>query len=222
VSLVVFDMDGTLIDSGAEITARVLKAFAVVGLPAPSEQVIRANVGLSLPIYLGAVSGSDDPELITALFDAYRAAAAASLPGKMPMFDGARALLERLTLRPGTQLAVATGKGKAGLDKTLAQNDMAHYFASFQTPDTNPSKPHPGMLHAAMDACGVGPDETVMIGDAAFDIEMAKAAGVRSIGVAWGMQPVAALLGAGATTIVDRIDALYDAIEGVLGEKAHA
>ncbi len=95
-SLVVFDMDGTLIDSGAEITARVLKAFASVGLPAPSRETIRANVGLSLPIYLGAVSGSEDPEVISALFDAYRAAAAASPPGQMPMFDGARGLLERL------------------------------------------------------------------------------------------------------------------------------
>ena len=221
-SLVVFDMDGTLIDSGAEITARVQKAFASVGLAAPSGQVIRANVGLSLPIYLSAVSGSDDPEVISALFDAYRAASAASLPGQMPMFDGARALLERLAQRPDTQLVVATGKGMVGLDKTLAQNDMAHYFVSLQTPDTNPSKPHPGMLHSAMDACGVGPDETVMIGDAVFDIQMARAAGVRSIAVAWGMQPVAALVAAGATATVDRFDALYDLIDGLLGEKAHA
>ena len=221
-SLVVFDMDGTLIDSAAEITARVLTAFASVGLAAPSEQVIRANVGLSLPIYLSAVSGSDDPEVISALFDAYRAAAAASLPGRMPLFDGARALLERLALRPGTQLAVATGKGRAGLDKTLAQNDMAHYFVSLQTPDTNPSKPHPGMLHAAMEACGARPDETVMIGDAAFDIQMANAAGVRSIAVTWGMQPVAALVAAGATATVDRFDALYDLIDQLLEEQAHA
>lgn len=221
-SLVVFDMDGTLIDSGAEITARVLKAFASVGLAAPSDAVIRANVGLSLPIYLSAVSGSDDPAVISALFDAYRAASAASLPGQMPMFDGARALLERLKLRPGTQLAVATGKGRVGLDKTLDQNDMAHYFVNLQTPDTNPSKPHPGMLHSAMEACGVGPDDTVMIGDAVFDIQMAKAAGVRSIAVAWGLQPLAALVEAGATATVDRFDALYELIDAMLEQKAHA
>jgi len=222
VSLVVFDMDGTLIDSGAEITARVLKAFGSVGLAAPTEEVIRANVGLSLPIYLSAVSGSDDPEVVSALFDAYRAASAASLPGRMPMFDGARDLLERLRVRPDTRLAVATGKGQVGLDKTLAQNDMAHYFASLQTPDTNPSKPHPGMLHSAMAACGAGADETVMIGDAVFDIQMANAAGVRSIAVAWGLQPVAALVAAGATATVDRFDALYDLIDRLLEEKAHA
>jgi phosphoglycolate phosphatase len=221
-SLVVFDMDGTLIDSGAEITARVLKAFAVVGQPAPAIETIRANVGLSLPIYLSEVSGSDDPDLIAALFDAYRAAAATSLPGQMPMFAGARDLLERLAHRPATQLAVATGKGRAGLDKTLTQNDMAHYFVSLQTPDTNPSKPHPGMLHAAMEACGVGPDETVMIGDAVFDIQMANAAGVRSIAVGWGMQPLAALVAAGATAAVERFDALYDLIDRMLEEKSYA
>lgn len=221
-SLVVFDMDGTLIDSGAEIAARVLKAFASVGLPPPSLEAIRANVGLSLPVYLSAVSGSDDPEVISALFDAYRAAAAASPPGQMPMFDGARAVLDRLRQRPDTLLAVATGKGRAGLDKTLAQNDMAHYFASLQTPDTNPSKPHPGMLQAAMDDCGAGPAETVMIGDAAFDIEMANAAGVRSIAVGWGMQPLAALVAAGATATVERFDALYDLIDAMLENKAHA
>lgn len=221
-SLVVFDMDGTLIDSGAEITARVLKAFASVGLPAPSRETIRANVGLSLPIYLSAVSGSDDPEVISALFDAYRAAAAASPPGQMPMFDGSRGLLERLKTRPDTQLAIATGKGRAGLDKTLTQNDMTSYFASLQTPDTNPSKPHPGMLHSAMAACGALPHNTLMIGDAVFDIEMAKAASVRSIGVAWGLQPVEDLAAAGATATVTRFEDLYDRIDALLEDKAHA
>ena len=99
--LVVFDMDGTLIDSGAEITARVQKAFAAVGLAPPIEEVIRGNVGLSLPIYLSAVSGSDDPELIAALLAAYRAASAASLPGRMPMFVGARELFGRCECKSG-------------------------------------------------------------------------------------------------------------------------
>ncbi|UJW86346.1 HAD family hydrolase [Devosia sp. SL43] len=221
-SLVVFDMDGTLIDSGAEIAARVLKAFAVMGLPAPSLEAIRANVGLSLPIYLSAVSGSDDPQIIQGLFDAYRAAANASGPGKMPMFDGARALLDRLSQRPETMLAIATGKGKVGLDKTLAQNDIGHYFVSLQSADNNPSKPHPGMLHSAMEAVGAAAEETVMIGDAVFDIEMANAAGVRSIAVSWGLQPVDALRVAGATASVDSFEDLYDTIERVLEEKAHA
>jgi len=108
-----------------------------------------------------------------------------------------------------------------GLDKALAQNDIGHYFVSRQNADNNPSKPHPGMLHSAMDEAGVGPDQTVMIGDAVFDIEMARAAGVRSIAVAWGLQPVGALRAAGATAAVDHFDALYDTIEQVL-ELSHA
>lgn len=220
-NLVVFDMDGTLIDSGAAITARVLSAFATVGVPAPSVEAIRANVGLSLPIYLANVADTEDPELISALFDAYRAEGAAAPPGQMPLFAGARELLDRLSQRPDTHLAIATGKGKVGLDRALVQNDIGHYFVSLQTPDTNPSKPHPGMLHSAMDAVGVRPDETVMIGDAVFDIEMAGAAGVRSIAVAWGMQPIDALRAAGATATVDHFDALYDTIEQVL-ELSHA
>lgn len=215
--LVVFDMDGTLIDSESAITARVLAAFAVVGQPAPSPQAIRANVGLSLSLYMAAVSGSTDSELIKALVDAYRAGSAAAVAGQMVLFDGARALLERLSKRPGTQLAVATGKGRAGLDRILAQNDIGQYFMSLQTPDTNPSKPHPAMLQAAMADAGVAPDATVMIGDAVFDIEMAQAARVKSIAVAWGMQPLAALRAAGATAAVDSFAALHAAIEDVLG-----
>lgn len=215
--LVVFDMDGTLVDSESAITSRVLTAFAAVGQPAPSRQVIRANVGLSLPIYLAAVSGSDDPQLIKALFDAYRAASAAAPAGQMALFEGARALLERMRQRPDTQLAVATGKGRVGLDRVLAQNDIGQYFMSLQTPDTNPSKPHPGMLQAAMADAAVGPDATVMIGDAVFDIEMAQSAGVRSIAVAWGMQPIEALRAAGATAAVDSFEALHAAVETILG-----
>lgn len=219
--LVVFDMDGTLIDSGAAITSRVLTAFATMGLPAPAVETIRANIGLSLPIYLGAVSGSDDPAIIDGLFQAYRAAANASAPGQMPLFAGARDLLDRLSQRPDTLLAVATGKGKVGLDKALAQNDIGHYFVSLQSADNNPSKPHPGMLHSAMDAAAASPNETVMIGDAVFDIQMAQAAGVASIAVGWGMQALAALEAAGATATVTHFDALYDTIERVL-EQAYA
>ena len=99
---------------------------------------------------------------------------------------------------------------------------MASYFVSFQTPDTNPSKPHPGMLHSAMEACGALPYNTLMIGDAVFDIEMAKAAGVRSIGIAWGLQPVEDLAAAGATAAAAHFEDLYDLIDALLEDKAHA
>lgn len=214
--LVVFDMDGTLIDSGAAITSRVLSAFAALDLTAPTVEAIRAHVGLSLPIYMAALAGSDEPELIDRLITAYRAVSAAAPVGQMPLFEGARAALDKLHQRRDTLLAVATGKGRLGLERSLTQNDIEGYFVSLQSADNNPSKPHPGMLHSAMADAGVGTDSTVMIGDAVFDIEMAAAAGVRSIAVAWGLQPVAALRAAGATAVADNFDDLYDTIERVL------
>jgi phosphoglycolate phosphatase len=220
-NLVVFDMDGTLIDSGAEIARRVFAAFAALGLPQPSLQAIHANVGLSLAIYVGRVAGTDDPDLIERLVAAYRAASANSTADQMPLFAGARAALERLHKRDDLLLGVATGKGMAGVTKVLAQAEIGHYFVTLQTPDTNPSKPHPGMLLSAMDAVGVGPMDTVMIGDAVFDIEMAGAAGVRSIGVSWGLQPVEALRAAGATAILNDFADLEFTIDAIL-ETSHA
>ena len=220
-TLIVFDVDGTLVDSGAEIARRVAGAFELLGLPQPSEQAVRANVGLSLALYMGVVAGTDDADLIGRLVDAYRAVAAASPPGTMPLFAGARDALMRLDARPGTVLGVATGKGMAGLRKTIEQNGLDAMFVTLQTPDTNPSKPHPGMLFSAMDAAGAGPSETVMVGDAVFDIEMARAAGVASIGVSWGLQPPQALRQAGASAIVDSFAQLDATIDAVL-EKTHA
>lgn len=219
--LIVFDVDGTLVDSGAEIARRVAGAFDALGLPQPTAQAVRAHVGLSLPIYMGAVAGTTDEGLIARLVDAYRAIAMVSPPGLMPLFDGAREALVRLGRRQNTLLGVATGKGLAGLRKTLDQNDIAHHFVTLQTPDTNPSKPHPGMLLSAMDAVGAGPDETVMIGDAVFDMEMAQAAGVRPIAVSWGLQPAIDLRNAGAAAFVYSFAELDAAIDSVL-EQAHA
>jgi phosphoglycolate phosphatase len=212
--LVVFDMDGTLVDSGAEIARRVACAFAALGLPQPPEQAVRANVGLSLQIYMGALAETDDATLIGELVKAYRAETAKSPPGQMPLFEGAREALERLNARADTVLGVATGKGMVGLKRALAENDLDHFFSTLQTPDHNPSKPHPGMLHSAMQAIGISPADTVMVGDAVFDMEMAQAAGVRGIGVSWGLQPPEDLSRAGAVAILGSfadLDAVLEA-----------
>lgn len=219
--LVVFDVDGTLVDSGAEITRRVRGAFDALGLAQPGGESIRSAVGLSLPIYMGVVARTDDDGLIAQLVDAYRAIAASSPAGLMPLFDGAREAIERLAARRDTILGIATGKGLAGLRKTLDQNDIAHHFVTLQTPDTNPSKPHPGMLHSAMNAVGASAADTVMIGDAVFDMQMAKAAGVRSIAVSWGLQPADDLCRAGADSVIHSFADLDAAIATVL-EQANA
>ena len=219
--LVVFDVDGTLVDSGAEIARRVNLAFADLGLPPPTLETIRASVGLSLPIYMAAVAGTDDPELVDRLVAAYRATASVTPPGRMPLFAGAREALERLHARREVLLGIATGKGRVGLESTLSQNGIGSFFVTLQTPDTNPSKPHPSMLLSAMAETGATAQETVMVGDAVFDIEMAQAAGVKSIAVSWGLQPVAKLRAAGAAAVIGDFEALDAAIDRLL-ETVHA
>lgn len=215
-SLIIFDMDGTLIDSGATISSRVNGAFAALGLPQPSAKAVRSNVGLSLPLYMGEVAGTTDEVLIARLMAAYREISALAPPGQMPLFTGAQAALERLAARPGFTLGVATGKGRLGLDRALTQTGIGHFFKTLQTPDNNPSKPHPSMLLTAMEECGSTPDQTIMIGDAVFDIQMARAAGVQAIGVSWGMQSAKDLLRAGAARIIERFDDLDAAINELL------
>ncbi|MEO5806593.1 HAD-IA family hydrolase [Devosia sp.] len=215
-SLIIFDMDGTLIDSGATISSRVNGAFAALGLPQPSAEAVRANVGLSLPLYMGQVADTTDEDLIARLMHAYREISALAPPGQMPLFAGAQTALQRLSMRPQTILGVATGKGRLGLDRALSQTGIGHYFKTLQTPDNNPSKPHPSMLLTAMDECGATPAETLMIGDAVFDIQMARAAGVQAIGVGWGLQSPKDLLRAGAARIIDSFDDLDAAIDELL------
>ena len=214
--IVVFDLDGTLIDSAATIIRRVTSAFIAEGYKAPTSDSIRANVGLSLPIYMGRLLGSSEEGPINRLVTAYRCIANADPSGLMPLFDGALPVLDRLRARPDMVLGVATGKGMLGLHRALEQNGIADYFVTLQTPDSNPSKPHPGMLLAAVSAGASTPHKAVMVGDAVFDIEMAEAAGVKSIGVSWGMQNPADLRSAGAAHVIERFDQLEAAIDLIL------
>jgi phosphoglycolate phosphatase len=215
VRLVVFDMDGTLLDTEATILRRVAGAFAAEDLTPPPEETIRAHVGMTLSPYMATISGSDDHALVARLVANYRAIAAAEAENAMPLFEGARAMLDALAAVPGTLLGIATGKGRASLDRALEENGIAGHFQTVQTPDTNPGKPNPGMLLAAMAECGTTPGETVMVGDALLDIEMARAACVAAIGVAWGMHKSADLQAAGAAAIASRIEGLPEIIDGI-------
>jgi phosphoglycolate phosphatase len=113
-------------------------------------------------------------------------------------------------------LGIATGKGLAGVSRILLQHQLDGHFTTLQTPDHNPSKPHPGMLLRAMAETSTAPDEVVMIGDTVFDIELAKAAGVVSIGVGWGYHERKDLLRAGATVLIEGFDELDAAILEIL------
>ena len=204
VRLAVFDCDGTLADGQAAVCAAMERAFARNDLPAPKRTAIRRIVGLSLPQAMAQLAGEQAPETQRALVAAYKEAFhEARLEGRLSeaLFDGIEPLLRDVAAQ-GWQLGVATGKSDRGLAATLAANGLSDLFATLQTADRHPSKPHPSMLLAAMDQALAEPEDTVMIGDTVFDIEMARAAGVRAIGVAWGYHEADELLAAGAEAVV--------------------
>jgi phosphoglycolate phosphatase len=219
VRLIMFDMDGTLIDTHALIHEHMGTAFVGAGLNAPTHEESRRIIGLSLPIAVGRLAGSEDPVLIETLVESYKRNYRAALTGAVehePLFPGAQDALDRLRAEPDTVLGVATGKELVPLNRILALHGLTDYFTTLQTPDHSPSKPHPGMLLRAMKEAGAKPQETVMIGDTTFDMELGKAAGVATVGVAWGYHDPAELVEAGAHAMIGAYEELDEAIERVL------
>ena len=215
-SCVIFDCDGTLVDGQASICEAMETAFAGAGLAPPSRNAIRRIVGLSLPQALRdlAPDASDDQRAI--VVEGYKTAfRTARTEGRLhePLFDGMGDLLRRLHAR-GITLGVATGKSDRGLSSCLAMHGIADLFATLQTADRHPSKPDPTMLVAALIEAGATADRAVMVGDTSFDMEMARAAGVRAIGVSWGYHAPAELLEYGACGVADTMAELEALIDG--------
>lgn len=211
--LVVFDVDGTLVDSQRQILAAMAAAFAELGLPAPPREATLAIVGLSLPVALGRLAPELGHDGLGQLVAAYRRAFAAIRAGEAaPLYPGARAALERLAAEPGVRLALATGKSRRGLAQLLAAHGLEGLFDSVQVADDHPSKPDPAMLLAALEETGVPAAAAVMVGDTDYDIHMGRAAGVRTIGVTWGYHPPARLLAARADAMIEGFEALPGAL----------
>ena len=209
--LAVFDCDGTLVDSQANIIAAMRDAFARHGLPEPDGHAVRRVVGLSLYEAMQAMLPDAEPALQASLAEDYRQAfhrlrAGGGLSHE-PLYPGVAAGLAELERR-GWLLGVATGKSDRGLALCLAHHGLSAHFVTLQTADRHPSKPHPAMLHAAIAEAGAQADATVMIGDTVFDMAMAVAGGTRAVGVDWGYHEAAELTEAGAEAVVTTFDAL--------------
>jgi phosphoglycolate phosphatase len=216
--LVIFDLDGTLIDSVALIVQTVSDAFAAVDEPVPSEAAIRAISGITSRDAMRILAPDAAPDRVEAILHSYRShyRARAGL-AREPLFKGALDALDRLQASPETILAVATGKGYQGAVTLLETHGIIGRFHSIQTPDHNRGKPDPQMIETAMDKAGIGRDSTVMIGDTIHDMRMARAAGVKAIGVAWGYHEVAELRAEGADIVIDSFDLLDGAIDQLVG-----
>jgi phosphoglycolate phosphatase len=226
--LVIFDCDGTLVDSQDNICAAMQQAFEANRLSVPARERLLGVVGLSLPIAFARLAEDSADGLayqIDALVSAYRNAFSvlrASPDDLEPLYPGAREAVEALARRSDTVLGMATGKSQRGARRVLSQHRLSACFATIHTSDDAPSKPHPGMVLAAMAATRATANETVMVGDTTFDIEMAHAAGARAIGVTWGYHRPEALKRVGADAMIDRFDALEAAIDRIWAASAES
>lgn len=206
--LILFDVDGTLVDSQAHIYAAMVQAFASEGLPPPPLEAVRRGVGLSLttliPQLMSTSQTAQSERMVEAYKEAFASLRASDDPrANSPFFEGIRAVLDAFAASERYVLGAATGKSKRGLDHVLDLHDLRGHFETLQTGDMHPSKPHPAMVQAALRETGVAAENTVLVGDTSFDMEMAKAAGVWALGVSWGYHPADELIRAGADRIVE-------------------
>jgi phosphoglycolate phosphatase len=204
--LAIFDCDGTLVDSQANICLAMEDCFRRGGLVPPERAAIRRIVGLSLMEAVTALAPDAHPDLHMQLGADYKSAFQHLRHNGMveePLFDGIADVIAAL-VADGWLLGVATGKSDRGLTHCLDHHTIGHHFVTLQTADRHPSKPNPSMVFQAMADADATPENTLMIGDTAFDIGMARAANVTAVGVAWGYHEAAELQAEGAHHVADR------------------
>ena len=219
--LVIFDCDGTLVDSQEAICAAMVLAFAGLGLEPPSRAAVLGVVGLSLPEAFEMLAPGQGAAARAELAERYKAAFTLRAPSPLPrdrLFAGAKVGVEALGRRHDIVLGIATGKSRRGVMRLLDQEGWHGHFRTIQTADDHPSKPHPSMIETAMREAGVAAAGTVMVGDTTYDIEMGHNAGVATIGVAWGYHDVGLLRAAGAHAVVTQFADVEAAVDALLDE----
>ncbi len=185
--LIVFDWDGTVMDSTAVIATSIQSACRDLGLPVPSDEAARHVIGMGLVQALQHAVPEAPEHMYEPLADRYRHYFL-SQDQSIPLFAGAHETIEELH-DAGYALAVATGKSRKGLERVLDSSGLRRYFHASRTADETFSKPHPAMLQELMDELGMKPEEVLMVGDTTHDLQMAINAGVDAVGVTHGAHP---------------------------------
>ncbi|NJM50997.1 MAG: HAD-IA family hydrolase [Sphingomonadales bacterium] len=216
--LALFDCDGTLVDGQVNHCLAMEAAFAAQGMEALPRDITRRVIGLSLFESMRLLVPNGDDALHQIMVADYKKAFIA-MRGRAeveePLYEGMGALLHLLH-GGGWQLGVATGKSDRGLHHCLDHHGIKGLFVSLQTADRHPSKPHPSMVFEAMADAGATPQQTVMIGDTSFDMEMGRAASCRTIGVSWGYHSPDELLASGADAVAYNMAELSAFLEEML------
>lgn len=214
--LLIFDWDGTLMDSAARIVSSMQAAARDLSLAVPSDQAVRDIIGLGLPeaidILIPGISAADNEAMRQRYGHFFLGADDTPLAFYPDAFDG----LFRLKAA-GFQLAVATGKSRRGIDRVFSDYQLGEVFCASRGADETLSKPDPLMLHEILEQTGVALEQAIMIGDTEYDLAMAQRANMHSLGVSYGMHSVARLEQFSPQVIVDD----FKAMETWLMERKH-
>lgn len=205
--LIVFDWDGTLMDSEARIVKCMQLAATDVGIPMPDAARARDAIGLGLSEAIARVFPTIEPAAIAQLAEAYRSHWLGDEVAQAVMFDGALDMVRSLHT-DGYLLAVATGKSRRGLDKSLKESGLDTFFHMTRCADEAFSKPHPQMLLDILTDLDASPWQALMVGDTEYDMQMAKSARVPVVGVGHGVHSAERLLASGASHCFDNLPSL--------------
>jgi phosphoglycolate phosphatase len=204
--LALFDCDGTLVDSAALIHEVMARTFVHFGYPRPDISATKSIIGLTLDIAIARMQGKphvdDEAVAMTAHYKTIYMDVRGEPGMDVPLFDGIKPVIAALAARDDILIGAVTGKSRRGLVNILETHGFAPDFIVSRTADDCPSKPHPAMVTECCDETGMNPADAIVIGDAVYDMQMAKAAGAKAIGVSWGYASVDDLVAAGADVIV--------------------
>jgi len=216
--LVIFDCDGTLVDSQHMIVAAMTTAYVAHRIDVPPRETLLSIVGLSLPEAFQILGKGDSGFPVATMVERYKSAFHVMRAGEEhlePLYPGAADAIEALAQRDDVVLGIATGKSQRGVRAVLARHRLIEYFTTIKTADDAPSKPDPGMVLDAMREAGVAPADTAVVGDTVYDVTMARAAGASAIGVTWGYHEGAALAEAGAFAVIDNFRELVPTLDRI-------
>lgn len=184
--LVIFDWDGTLMDSAQKIANCIIASARDAGLAPPSETTAKSIIGLGLVEAMQQLFPSASAADIKRVIEAYRYHFVAGDVTEQALFSGVEQGLNELQ-ETGALLAVATGKSRAGIERVFADCDLRQHFVVTRCADETRSKPHPQMLHEILDFTSIDADKAIMVGDTTFDMDMAANAGITGLGAAYGV-----------------------------------
>ncbi|HEY0974281.1 MAG TPA: HAD-IA family hydrolase [Solimonas sp.] len=210
IKLLIFDWDGTLADSAAQIVGAMQGAIRGLGLPPREDEAIRDLIGLGLNEGLHKLYPDLELDGLRRLLDGYRAKWLAEGAGEAPLFAGALAAVQGLQAQ-GLRIAIATGKSRRGLDRSLRHHvDLSALVINSRCADETASKPDPRMLRELLMDEGLAPEQALMIGDTEYDAAMAHAIGMPALGVACGVHAPQRMRDAGAAAVIDAVRDLPD------------